>query len=259
MQAEPKETLKNLHLYNIQLEPALQTRVKMLPTKVADYQKAYSNNTEFPPLLVAMYLDPKGEPTYKLIDGWHRYQALMNLGGLTQKVKVRVLEVPRDTSIHKLRYLGGRENLKNGLALTPPDRRELFRSYIRSKSNKEGNRYKSYREIAHELSVIPHQTIARWMVKDFNAVARAMGNNPEYKSDMEPSIHSGVKLTTMPDLSSRDRDLFYIDILEVAKGSCKEERESIIEELRNLLETLETIPLNVIPLPFTDPFPDDPF
>lgn len=241
MQLEPKETFKTLHLYNIQIDASLQSRVDMYPHKTADYQKAYTNGTELPPLLVAMSSDSKGDFSHQLIDGWHRYQALLNLYGLHKRVKVKVLEVPEGTSIHRLRFLGGRENLKNGIPLNSKDRRALFTSYVKSNSNRDGNRYKSYREIAKDLSVIPHQTIARWMQKEFNAIARAMGKDSEDKFNSEPSVNSGGRIPNMPNLSSRDRGLFYADILEAVKISRSDTRDEVIHELKQLMTSLEAI------------------
>jgi hypothetical protein len=172
----------------------------MSPKKVADYQQAYNNGTEFPPLLVAKQTDENGFVRYRLLDGWHRVQALENNGvSLTTKVSVNILDVPLDITVHKLRYLGGRENVKNGLGLTAKDKRVLFVNYVRGQFNKDGHRYKSYRSIAADLSLVPHQTIARWMRSDFPTIAKLMSKEQgEQDEGRNNTDGTGAKLTTIP-------------------------------------------------------------
>ncbi len=233
------ETLKTLHLYDIQIKSALQSRVVMCKHKVADYQRAYSNNTEFPPLLVSMELDDKNHPTYSLLDGWHRYNALMNNGAkLTERIKVRVVEVPKKTSVHALRFLGGRENLKNGLGLNAKDKVALFKCYVSGQFNKDGERYKSYREIGRDLSLVTHQTISNWMHKHFPSVASRMSK--ELGDEGQPSAQGSMsRITDMFDLSSREREIFFSDLLDVAKASPNVTRGEIIRGVKTLLECLE--------------------
>lgn len=245
------ETL-TLKLSQIPLEAALQTRVLMSPKKVADYQQAYTNGTVFPPVLVAKQVNKNGYVIYRLLDGFHRIQALINNGSPgSTKVIVRILELPLDTTVHQLRYLGARENIKNGLSLTSQDKRELFRSYVRSKSNRSGNRYKSYRCIASELSLIPHQTIARWMRSDFPTISKLMGKEFEdgYEDNANPD-GGGGRLVDTPDLSSRERDIFASVLVSEAKESNYVERGKILEWARQLVISLELeAPQVIIPDP----------
>ena len=196
-----------------------------------------------------------------MLDGWHRVQALENNEAnlstkvkLSIKVKVRVIEVPIDTTIHKLRYLGCSQNIKNGLGLTRKDKRLLFVSYVRGQFNRDGHRYKSYREIARELNLIPHQTIARWMKSDFSAIAKRMskehGDEEEIKSHAEGT---GIRITPMPDLTSRERDIFSITLLEEAKASDNDVRGNIINWVKNLLEELELEAPYQEATPYIDP------
>ena len=240
-QSQTLDKTINLELYLISREPALQSRAAMSPKKVADYQQAYNNGAEFPPLLVAKQIHNNGAASYRLLDGWHRVQALENNGAsLTAKVKVRVIEVSIDTTLHELRFLGISENIKNGLGLATKDKRLMFVSYIKGRCNREGIRYKSYREIAKELNLIPHQTIARWMKSNFPAIARLMSK--EYGGEEERQPHTegtGFRLTPMPDLTSRERDIFSITLLEEAKASDNDVRGNIINWVKKLLEELE--------------------
>lgn len=239
--SQTKAEIQTLKLSQIPLEAALQTRVVMSPKKVADYQQAYNNGSEFPPVLVAKQVNKAGDVKYSLLDGFHRIQALINNGvSLSTKVNVRIIEVPLKTTVHQLRYLGARENIKNGLSLTSPDKRELFRTYVKSKSNRSGNRYKSYRSIAADLLLIPHQTIARWMRSDFPAIATLMGKEFEdnYEDNANPD-GGGVRIVDTPDLSSRERDIFASVLIAEAKDSHYSERGKILEWARQLLISLE--------------------
>jgi hypothetical protein len=262
-QIQYKETISKLALEKIQYEPALQSRVKMSPNKVADYQKAYNNGTEFPPLLIAKQTNDEGLVRYRLLDGWHRCQALVNNRVNSKfKVPVRILEVPIDITLHTLRYLGGRENVKNGLGLTSKDKRVLFVNYVRGGFNKEGHSYKSYRTIASELSLVPHQTIARWMWEKFPAIAKLMSKDNGDVDELlsfDGSDSSGIRITDMPDLSSRERDIYATTLLEEAKASDNDFRGNIIQWAKELVEKLEREAPYVKPVPIIDPNNTDRF
>lgn len=259
-QSNYKEIISKLALDKIEMESVLQSRVIMSPNKVADYQKAYTNGSEFPPLLVAKQTDANGWVRFRLLDGWHRYQALINNRvSLKSKVQVRILEVPIDISLYKLRYLGGRENVKNGLGLTSKDKRVMFVNYVRGRFNKEGHHYKSYRNIASDLSLVSHQTIARWMQSDFPAIARLMSKESEEDEILTHGEGTGARLTDMPDLSTRERDIYATTILEVAKASDNEYRGAIINWAKELVWKLENEAPYVKPIPFIDPNNTDNF
>ena len=259
-QSQYNETISKLALDKIQYEPALQSRVKMSSNKVADYQKAYNNGTEFPPLLVAKQTDSRGWVRYRLLDGWHRCQALVNNRVDSKfKVPVRILDVPIDITLHTLRYLGGKENVKNGLGLTPKDKRVLFVNYVQGQFNKEGHSYKSYRTIASDLSLVPHQTIARWMKADFPSIARLMGKESEEVETLPHGKGTGVRLTDMPDLTSRERDIYAITLVETAKACDNNDRGKIINWAKELVEILEREAPYVKPAPFLDPNNTDRF
>lgn len=116
----------------------------------------------------------------------------------------------------------------------------MFKNYVKSKSNKDGFSYKSYRTIAKELTLIAHQTIARWMKSDFPSIANAMGK--EFGDDYEgqPSAQgTGVSLVDMPDLSSRERDIFAGVLIKDAIASDYKARGEILEWAEGLLRDLK--------------------
>lgn len=234
-----EESLKTINLMEIEINPILQARADMKPNTVKDYEKAYNNGANFPPLLVAEVNDYKGESAYLLLDGWHRRQALINIKSVNP-VEVRALKIPIGTPIQSLIFLGGRENLRNGLPLSSKDKRELFKAYINGNHHKVGRKYKSYREIAKDLNLVTYQTLHTWMQKDYPAIATRM--RIEHKEDSEsPSSASGTghTLAVMPDLSTKELGLFAIDVITWAKECDDEGREKIaiwVDELKLALQ-----------------------
>lgn len=232
------------------MAPELQSRTKMLPSKVLEYSNAIKNGVVFPPVLAV--IDANGY--YRLLDGWHRVQAYRNCDpkGI-QKIAVEVLETTAGMNIHTLRFIGAMRNATQGLPLTPLDKRVLFKDYIKSKGNLKGNHYKTYREIASDLCSIPHQTIARWMKSDFPSIASRMGRD---SMEEQPSAKgTGNREIDMPDLSSRGLTLYSLDILEQAKQARSDEAiDEYINHVQELLEKLKEVPR--IGQPQTDPDAD---
>lgn len=240
-QITPKESLENLEsrfielsLGDIELNSILQARVDMKPTTVKDYEKAFTNKVIFPPLLVAEITDYKGDSAYLLLDGWHRRQALLNINW-QELIKVKALKIPKGTTIEQLIYLGGRENLTNGLPLTSKDKRALFKAYIKGGFNRNGRLYKSYREIAKDLNTVTYQTIHIWMGQDFPSIANRMRKqNAEDSEPISYASGTGHLLTVMPDLSNKELGLIALDIITFAKGSDNGGRENIAKWLKEL-------------------------
>lgn len=233
------EALKTIALGDIELNPILQARAEMKPQTLKDYEKAYSNGAKFPPLLVAEITDYKGDCAYLLLDGWHRRQAMENINW-GHPVEVKAVKIPIGTPMEQLIFLGGRENLSNGLPLSSKDKRALFKVYVKGKFNRTGRSYKSYREIASDLKTVTHQTLHTWMKQDFPAIAKRMSE--VYKGEEDaPSSASGTGhvLAVMPDLATKDLGLIALDIIEWAKASDDEGREQIANWLSELVLALK--------------------
>ena len=229
-----EETLKSIPLKDIELNTVLQARAAMQPMTVKSYETAYSNGSKFPPLLVAEISSYKGESAYLLLDGWHRHRAMVNINH-KEPVEIRAIKIPAGTPIEQLIFIGGRENLNNGLALSAKDKRELFRTYVKGKHNKKGRSYKSYREIAAELQTVKHQTLHTWMRKDFPAVAVQM--RIEHKDEVETestSTGTGHILTVMTDLSTKGLGILALEIISTAKACDNEGRANIANWLAEL-------------------------
>ncbi len=75
-------------------------------------------------------------------------------------------------------------NLTHGLPLTGADKLAVFRAYVKSEQYKDGKKFKTYRAIAQELGgIASHMSIARWMVKYYPKISRAMGTPPERRGE----------------------------------------------------------------------------
>lgn len=242
-EANPNETqahLETVHVKDILMESMLQSRSTMSSDKVREYETAYRNNAAFPPLVVTERPDTRplalpGDVSYLVLDGWHRLQALNNIG--REKTQVLIKPTPENASPHQLRWLGGQENLKNGLPLRNKEVRELFRAYVKAKEHRKGQGFKTYREIAQDIPLKTFQTIRNWMEVDFPAVFKAMGRKDD--EAFESKYNGGKRYTPLPDLQLREMELAFHDVLEEAKKGNPEHRQEITERVRGMLRQLE--------------------
>ena len=144
------------------------------------YKADYGDEVEcrMPPLEVAEI-----NGIYVLFDGFHRHKALVKAG--IQKVMVNVYE---GHSYTELPYLASKYNLSHGVPMSTKDVRKIvFAAYIKSRSNMDGCRYKSYREIAGDFNdAYSYNTFRNWLKSDFPAVFEAMGKDDEGEIEFEP-------------------------------------------------------------------------
>ena len=144
----------------------------------ADTEENENTYPTMPPLDVALI-----EGVLVLFDGFHRFAALKRAGMTNTEVFIH-----HGKNYNELTFLGARNNLTNGLFLTTADIREVvFKSYMKSKNNMKGKRYKSYREIAADFhGLCAHNTFRNWMKKDFPSVFKAMSSSDEGLIEFEP-------------------------------------------------------------------------
>ena len=225
------------------MAPELQSRAKMMPSKVLEYTNAIKNGVTFPPVLAVRTTNG----IYRLIDGWHRVQAYRNYDAKgVLKIDVEVIEETKDMNLHSLRFIGAMRNAIQGLPLSPADKHVLFKDYIKSKNNLDGRRYKTYREIAADLCSIPFQTIARWMRSDFPSIASKMGR--DFMEEQPSAKGTGNREIEMPDLSLRGLTLYSLDILEQAKQARSDEvLDEYINHVEELADCLRKLPRSVTP------------
>ncbi len=151
---------------------------------IGKYETVYRNElktdiqqSRMPPLEVAYIND-----VYVLFDGFHRYRAMKNCS-----MEYAMVNVHYGMDYKELPYAASRFNLGHGLPMSRKDVRKIvFKAYIRSKSNREKKRYKSYREIAEDFhNCYAHNTIRNWMKADFPAVFKAMSKFDEDEALIE--------------------------------------------------------------------------
>ena len=238
--SSPPETLLTVPLRNVVMDPVMQSREAMQSQRVRDYENAYRNGSRLPPVRAVVEADRdlddfEGDCGLVLIDGWHRMQALRNIGA--EEVEVLVVRVPANSTAHLLRWLGGRENFNHGVALSREDKRSLFKDYVKAGLHRKPMGLKSYREIAKDMPSVSHQTIERWMREDFPAVATKMGKDEESGE----CVRSGPPpATEMPSLDGRETQMILEDLFVQAQASGPRQRRTFITQLRQFLERLES-------------------
>lgn len=228
--------IMEIRIREIVRDPTLQVRKEMSRETIRNYETAYHNQVELPPLVVTPR--PGTFPTdsaYLLLSGFHRFEALKNIG--QEKIKAKVIETPLDTSPHVLRWIGGRENLTNGLSLKKKDLRELFRAYVKAGMHREGSSLKSYRTIAKELALVTHQTLHNWMREDFPSVFKAMRKVEQDTTNQAEG--TGGRLIVLPDFSLRNIELFHHDIIQAAKEAENDTRWEMREKLHELVKQFD--------------------
>lgn len=151
---------------------------------VARYESVYRTEmhneikiSRMPPLEVALIND-----VLVLFDGYHRFRAMKNCG-----VEEAHIIIHHDREYKELPYLAAQVNLNHGVYMSNKDVRKIaFRAYVKSKSNRLGKRYKSYREIANDFNLAyTHNTFRNWMKADFPSVFRAMADDDDGEIEFE--------------------------------------------------------------------------
>ncbi|MDQ0302840.1 ParB N-terminal domain-containing protein [Ancylobacter polymorphus] len=168
-------------LDDIRRDPAFQVRVDLDTGHVGRLVGAIKAGAELPPITIAFCGDDK-EPV--VVDGHHRCRAFRQTGATT--VNAVAMALPRSQAL----WRAADANTKHGLPLKPRERREMFRTYVRTRQHvlragygKDGSslagQLKSYDDIARDLA-IPKPTVWRWMQKDFKKTALKMGGAAEF-------------------------------------------------------------------------------
>lgn len=175
-----------LGLDRILVDTKYHSRAAIKELAVNRYATIYRNdsreNTNFnrmPPLDVAEI-----NGSYVLFDGFHRYEALRKA-----EIEECAIRVHKGHTLAQLPYLAAKNNLLHGLPMSTKDiRKRVFSAYVKSKSNMQGKKYKSYRKIAEDLNaVVSYNTIRNWMRKDFPKIYEAMRvDDDEAEIDFEP-------------------------------------------------------------------------
>lgn len=238
--ASSPEVLLTVPLHRVLMDETMQSRVKMQPGRVREYETAYRNGGKLPPLRVVIeeHRNLEDEPTLVLIDGWHRMQALLNSGA--KEVEVLVVRVPSNCSPHLLRWMGGSENLKNGVPLDAKDKRSLFRDYVRAGMHRKPMGVKSSRDIAKDIPSCSHQSILRWMQKDFPAIYARMGRDDRDDGDTGREHSGPPPAIDMPKLDGRKTRMIFEDLIQQSQAADGRQRQKLLEQAREFVKRLES-------------------
>lgn len=142
----------------------MQVRGRTDPALAKRYARAMSNGEDFPPLGVGSV-----NGALILFDGFHRLEALEIIGADEMEAIVTPC-----TSLEELRWLGFQANMRHGERLRPKLWEAAFIAYVKAGKHKDGRTYRSYRDIAKDLSSLSYSTVRRWMQKHFPRIFRAM-------------------------------------------------------------------------------------
>jgi hypothetical protein len=166
-----------LSIAEIVRDPQFQMRNKLDASAVKRYSDQYKLDKDMPPVKVA-----RVDETFLLVDGWHRLQALENLG--RHLVEVEVHPATRKEAL----WMAAQANLEHGVPLKSAELRQVFRAYVKAGNHRTPKgRYKTYRDIAGEVGKSVG-TIYGWMRRDFPRVAGKMSGEPGGgKGGLEPA------------------------------------------------------------------------
>lgn len=153
-----------VHTSRIVVDERFQVRARTDDATVERYANAMKAGSTFPPIKLAQI-----GSSLVLIDGFHRLRAgIADAEGFVEAVVVAATQ-------REARWLAAEANAQHGLPLKPNEIREAFRAYVRARKHTG----KSYREMSKDFlgGVKPHNTIIRWMHKDFPEIARKIGGD----------------------------------------------------------------------------------
>jgi len=155
-----------LDAYDILQDTDFQVRGKINTALVNRYATNYKAGANMPPVEVAE-IDGK----LVLVDGWHRLWAQQ----LLERHDIEAVVTPMTTK--EARWRAAEANLTHGMPLKTREAVKVFKAYVKAGKHRQGNEFKSYRTISHELHGLrTYGTIRNWMFKFFPKTARRMGN-----------------------------------------------------------------------------------
>lgn len=220
-----------IQIADIAIRSDWQVRNKIDPQTVNRYKAIYKNGGELPPIEIALV-----EGAFRLIDGWHRLEALRLLDRYDAEANIT------EMSMNEARWAAASANLAHGLPLKPKEVRNVFRSYITARRHYRSNgRLKSYREMAGELNgAVSYRTLNRWMEQDHPKIAKEM--SVQHGGEDKGRYHDGGP--PQPDqISPLQIAAMSLDsALAEARGMPSEDRRALLHYARRLLTRLEKLP-----------------
>ena len=162
---------RSIALCDLRVDPAISCRSKINDGRVRLMIEALRAGSDLAPLVVAVL-----GTTVTLIDGHHRYRAMLAMGA----GRTEVLVLATVTSSEEARWVAFWLHWQAALPLTRKERRAGFCAYVEAGHHlaTRFGRLKTYRVIAAELG-LPKTTLWNWLREDFPAIAAKMAREPE--------------------------------------------------------------------------------
>lgn len=159
------------------VETQINCRTRIDPHRVKLLRRAILSGSDIGEIVIA-----EVEGTLSLIDGFHRYYAMVDIDDAR---RVDALRLRGSFTLHEARWIAFALHWKAEKPLSSRERKEGFKAFIKARGHLKGKPkrgraapYKSYREIGAELGY-SHQTIYNWMNDLFPRIANAMGREAE--------------------------------------------------------------------------------
>ncbi|WP_157934151.1 ParB N-terminal domain-containing protein [Microvirga ossetica] len=143
MSTGASQETKTITLSHLIRDPKFQVRRRLHQPAINRYIDVLKTGNAMPPIQI-VYMN--GAPV--LIDGWHRVEAMGQLGRV--EVEATVLEATEKEAY----WLAAKANMEHGVSYKKSELREVFRAYVEAGQHKKSkNRFKSYREMQSDLSI----------------------------------------------------------------------------------------------------------
>lgn len=225
-------TFTTLKIADIAVREDWQVRNKIDHTTVNTYKNIYKNGGTLPPIRVALV-----GGALRLVDGWHRREALMLLG------RTEVEAIVFEATMSGARWEAASSNLTHGLPLKPKEVRKVFNAYVTSRQHYKANgNLKSYRDMEADLNNrVSHRTLNRWMEMDHPKVAKAMSKRYGGSEEMARYHDGDAAMTDW--ITPLQTAIGNIDnALAEGRTMKPKDRRELLDHLRRATARLATLP-----------------
>lgn len=157
---------RSIALSDLLVDPDVSCRNRIHDGRIRLMAEAVRTGNDLEPLVVAIV-----DGAVTLIDGHHRYQALLEV----ERGRTEVLVLSDVSTRADARWLAFWLHWRAALPLTRKERREGFRAYVGAGHHlaTRFGRIKTYRAIAADLG-LPKTTLWNWMRVEFPSIAAKM-------------------------------------------------------------------------------------
>jgi len=215
-----------------------QIRQELTEVFVRRYAAAYEVGAEMPPIEVGLVRGSNGKPTYYVIDGFHRIEALSRLG--RTEVEAKIYEV---ATLNEVLWKGWKLN-QHGVHYTREERITAFKLYLtmgqhlfrpRSKAQLE---LKSIRQIAKEWGRSPN-TIWKLICRIDKRLAAKYRQRSGGRFLREKTGDGSFPARKLAQIDVARRDLK--NVVNIARGEAPEQQAKITAAAEATVKALKTI------------------